>query len=81
MVKKEPKRVVIYIDNYKIEGYMYLIPGARVVDEFNKQIQFIPLTDCIIYDNVSSLEIDRVNFMVVNKNRITFIFPTDEATQ
>lgn len=79
MVKKEPKRVIIYIDNYKIEGYMYLIPGGRIVDEFNKSNQFIPLTDCIIYDNATSLEIDRVNFMVVNKNRTTLIFPIDEA--
>jgi hypothetical protein len=79
MVKKEPKRVIIYIDNYKIEGYMYLIPGGRILDEFNKANQFIPLTDCIIYDNATSLEIDRVNFMVVNKNRTTLIFPIDEA--
>ncbi|MCX7870594.1 MAG: hypothetical protein N2485_03340 [bacterium] len=79
MVKKEPKRVVVYIDNYRIEGYMYLIPGARVVDEFNKSNQFIPLTDCVIYDNTTSLEIDRVNFMVVNKNRITLVFPPEEA--
>ena len=79
MVKKEPKRVVVYIDNYRIEGYMYLIPGARVVDEFNKSNQFIPLTDCVIYDNATSLEIDRVNFMVVNKNRITLVFPPEEA--
>ncbi len=79
MVKKEPKRVIIYIDNYKIEGYMYLIPGGRIVDEFNKSNQFIPLTDCIIYDNSTSLEIDRINFMVVNKNRTTLIFPIDEA--
>lgn len=79
MVKKEPKRVVVYIDNYRIEGYMYLIPGARVVDEFNKSNQFIPLTDCVIYDNTTSLEIDRVNFMVVNKNRITLVFPLEEA--
>jgi hypothetical protein len=79
MVKKEPKRVIIYIDNYKIEGYMYLIPGARILDEFNKPNQFIPLTDCIIYDNATSLEIDRVNFIVVNKNRTTLIFPLDEV--
>ncbi len=79
MVKKEPKRVVVYIDNYRIEGYMYLIPGARIVDEFNKSNQFIPLTDCVIYDNTTSLEIDRVNFMVVNKNRITLVFPPEEA--
>ncbi|MGB9638935.1 MAG: hypothetical protein ACPL1F_06565 [bacterium] len=79
MVKKEPKRVVIYIDNYKIEAYMYLIPSTRVVDEFNKPSQFIPLTDCVIYDNATSLEIDRVNFMVVNKNRITLVFPPEEA--
>jgi hypothetical protein len=79
MVKKEPRRVIIYIDNYKIEGYIYLIPSARILDEFNKSNQFIPLTDCIIYDNSTSLEIDRVNFMVINKNRTTLIFPLEEA--
>ncbi len=78
MVKKEARRVVIFSENYRIEGYMYLIPGARIVDELNKNIQFIPLTDCIIYDKDSSLEIDRVNFMVVNKNMISLVFPPEE---
>ncbi|MCS6955561.1 MAG: hypothetical protein NZM44_04330 [Candidatus Calescibacterium sp.] len=78
MVKKESKRVVIIIENYRIEGYMYLIPGARIVDELNKNIQFIPLTDCVIYDKDSSLEIDRVEFMVINKNNISLVFPPPE---
>ncbi|MCX7758869.1 MAG: hypothetical protein N2169_04585 [bacterium] len=78
MVKKESKRVVIIIENYRIEGYMYLIPGARIVDELNKNIQFIPLTDCVIYDKDSSLEIDRVEFMVINKNNISLVFPPSE---
>lgn len=80
MVKKESKRVVIFVENYRVEGYMYLIPGARIVDELNKNIQFFPLTNCIIYDKDSSLEIDRVNFMVINKNRVTLVFPPEEAS-
>lgn len=80
MVKKESKRVVIFVENYRVEGYMYLIPGARIVDELNKNTQFLPLTNCIIYDKDSSLEIDRVNFMVINKNRVTLVFPPEEAS-
>lgn len=80
MVKKESRRVVIFVENYRIEGYMYLIPGARIVDELNKNMQFLPLTNCIIYDKDSSLEIDRVNFMVINKNRVTLVFPPEEAS-
>ncbi|MCS7164762.1 MAG: hypothetical protein RMJ51_00545 [Candidatus Calescibacterium sp.] len=79
MVKKEAKRVVIIAENYRIEGYMYLIPGARIVDELNKNTQFIPLTDCVIYDKDTSLEVDRVEFMVLNKNSITMIFPPHEV--
>lgn len=78
MVKKEARRVVIFVENYRIEGYMYLIPGARIVDELNKNIQFLPLTDCIIYDKDSSLEIDRVNFMVINKSLVSLVFPPEE---
>lgn len=78
MIKKEAKRMVIILENYRIEAYMYLIPGARVVDELNKNITFIPLTDCVIYDKDTSLEIDRVSFMVVNKNFIRLVFPSQE---
>ncbi|MFN4152625.1 MAG: hypothetical protein ACK4IX_16910 [Candidatus Sericytochromatia bacterium] len=78
MVKKEARRMVILLENYRIEGYMYLIPGARLVDELNKNTTFIPLTDCIIYDKDTSLEIDRLGFMVVNKNFVSVVFPTEE---
>jgi len=78
MVKKEARRVIVFVENYKIEGYAYLIPGARIVDELNKSTQFFVLTDCIIYDKDTSLEIDKVNFMVINKNRVSIVFPVDE---
>jgi abortive infection bacteriophage resistance protein len=79
MVKKEAKRVVVFVENYRIEGYAYLIPGGRMVDELNKNTQFVVLSDCIIYDKDTSLEVDKVNFMVVNKNRISIVFPLDES--
>lgn len=78
MIKKEARKVVIFVENYRIEGYMYLIPGGRIVDELNKSTVFIPLTECVIYDKDTSLEVDKVNFMVVNKNSITLAFPMDE---
>ncbi|MFN3995473.1 MAG: hypothetical protein ACK4GR_02960 [bacterium] len=78
MIKKEARRMVIFMEGYRIEGYMYLIPGGRLVDELNKNTTFIPLTDCIIYDKDSSLEIDKVSFMVVNKNFVSAVFPTEE---
>lgn len=78
MVKKEPRKVVIFLENYRIEAYMYLIPGGRLVDELNRNTTFIPLTDCIIYDKDTSLEVDKVNFLVVNKNFIKMVFPAEE---
>jgi len=78
MVKKELRRVVVFIENFRIEAYAHLIPGSRIVDELNKSTQFFVLTDCTIYDKDTSLEVDKVDLMVINKNRVSIVFPIDE---
>ncbi|MEN3015601.1 MAG: hypothetical protein ABDH21_06075 [bacterium] len=79
MVKKEPVRIIAITDDYRVEGYMYIIPGGRIVDELNKTNQFLPLTDCIICDKNTSLEIEKVKFMALNKDKISILFPADEV--
>lgn len=78
MVKKEARKIVIFVENFRIEGYIYVIPSGRIVDELNKNTNFIPVTDCVIYDKDTSLEVDKINFIVVNKNFISLAFPPEE---
>jgi len=76
-VNKERHDVVIYLDNCKIKGAIYLMRGSRISDFINAPAhQFVPVTDATI----SSIRVGEeweynVEFLDLNKNFVITIFP------
>ena len=77
MINKERHDVVIYLDNCKIYGAIYLMPGSRISDYINAPAHlFLPVTDATI----SSIRVGEeweynVDFLNLNKNFVITIFP------
>jgi len=77
MINKERHDVIIYLDNCKIKGAIYLMPGSRISDFINAPAhQFVPVTDATI----SSIRVGEeweynVEFLNLNKDFIITIFP------
>jgi hypothetical protein len=61
---------------YRIEGEIHVVAGGRLVDELNKERDFIPLTNVTVFDVVGGNPIDTVEFVAVNKDAVVFLAPT-----
>lgn len=73
---KEPTEVVIYLQDARIEGTIYLPIGSRLSDFINdKDIQFLPVTDVKVIPLKEKEKSYSVEFMNLNKNYIISIFP------
>ncbi len=73
----EKTQVIILSRNYKIEGQIDLIPGARLTDYMNNSNKFIAVTNARVRDS-ENREVARAGFVDVLVNSIEVILPSDE---
>jgi hypothetical protein len=74
-VAKDKVSVVVMTPQYRIEGDLHVVQGGRLIDEINKERDFIPLTNVTVYDLVGGNPIDTVEFIAIHKNTIVFVAP------
>ena len=76
-IKKERVPTLIITEHYKIEGYIFSIPGTRIVDELNKGKGFVPISDATIQSIGTDTIIDKVDFLILNRDYIEMIIPLE----
>ena len=74
----EKTHVLILSKNYKIEGQIDLIPGARLTDYMNNSNKFIAVTKARVLDSENN-EVARAGFIDVLVNSSEVILPSDET--
>lgn len=72
---KEKIKVIIITAQMRLQGDMHVVPGGRLLDEINKEREFLPVTDVTIYDVQGENIIDTLEFIAVNKHLILLIAP------
>lgn len=73
--EKEKISVVVITTSVRIVGEMHIVPGGRLLDEVNKEREFLPITGATIYDVQGENIIDTLDFIAVNRNQILLIAP------
>ncbi|MCD6309997.1 MAG: hypothetical protein J7M18_04740 [Candidatus Eremiobacteraeota bacterium] len=73
---KEKVPVIILAAGYRVEGEMHVAPGGRLLDEINRERDFLPLTNATIYDVTGEVPLDTLEFLAVNKELTVMIAPT-----
>lgn len=76
---KERIPVVLLTTTYRLEGEMHVVPGGRLLDEINKERDFIPLTNATVYDISGETPLDTLDFIAVNKNLVVMVAPSIPA--
>ena len=74
----ERTKVIILTKNYKIEGLIDLIPGARLTDYMNNSNRFIAVTEARILDYEDN-QILEAGFLDVLVNNIEVILPSNSS--
>ena len=72
---KEKVPVIILAAGYRVEGEMHVAPGGRLLDEINRERDFIPLTNATIYDVTGEVPLDTLEFLAVNKDMTVMVAP------
>lgn len=73
---KECKKVVLYTQNHRIEGEIYLHSNVRLNDELNnnaRQRDFIAVTSAKIYSVDGDVLLRAVDYLNVNKSFIEML--------
>lgn len=71
---KEIIPVVFFTSTYRLEGEMHVVADGRLLDEINKERDFIPLTNATIYDATGS-PLETLDFIAINKSQILMAAP------
>lgn len=72
---KESIRVILLTGTYRVEGYIHVVPGGRLLDEVNKEREFIPVTKASIYALDGEAPLDTLDFVAINKAQVVMIAP------
>lgn len=72
---KESVRVILLTSTLRVEGQIHVIPGGRLLDEINKERDFIPVTRAAIYALDGETPLDTLDFVAVNKAQVVLIAP------
>lgn len=73
---KEKIPVILLTTTYRLEGEMHVVPGGRLLDEINKERDFIPVTNATVYDISGETPLDTLDFLAVNKSLVVMVAPS-----
>ena len=76
---KEKVPVIVMTTHYRLEGEMHVAPGGRLLDEINREREFLPVTNVTIYDLNGDTPIDTLDFLAVNRAMIIILAPAVSA--
>lgn len=76
---KEKIPVILLTTSYRLEGEMHVVPGGRLLDEINKERDFIPITNATVYDITGDAPLDTLDFIALNKSLVVMVAPSVPA--
>lgn len=80
VISKVPEDVIIQTTKHRISGKAHIRLENRLKDEVSGSELFLAITDAAIEDEQSGF-LYHTNFMLVNREQIIWILPTNELEQ
>ncbi|MGB9553398.1 MAG: hypothetical protein ACPL7L_03380 [bacterium] len=77
-IEKVRVRVRIYTNLFLIEGFIYVIPGSRLIDFLNTPGDFIPITDATLRFLPGEKETLQKDFLALRKSNIILLMEAEE---
>lgn len=80
-IQKEKIPVVVMTTQYRMEAEIHVVSGGRLLDELNKERDFVPLTGVTVYDLHGGNPLDTIDFLAVNKRSVIFVAPAVSVSE
>jgi len=74
IITKQPIRVIVQTEKYRIHGQMHITPSERLKDELNGSDQFVAVTNATVFDAAGNVTY-RSNFLTLNRDFIVWLIP------
>jgi len=75
---KEKVKVVVYTDEWRVEGDLHILSTSRLTDALNAPGKdFLAMTDATVYDSRTGAEVTRTKFLDVNRTKIAVVYTVD----
>lgn len=76
--KKDRVKVVVYVDEWRVEGDLHVLSDSRLTDALNARMKdFLAITDATIYDARSGEKLVDTKFLDINRTSISIIYTID----
>lgn len=75
VITKSSIKVILQTGGHRIHGYMHVRIGERLKDELDTTINFLAVTDAVVFDSTGNTQLFKTNFMAVNRNQIVWVIP------
>lgn len=69
--------VVVLTSEYKISGFIDLMPGSRLTDYITSARSYFAMTDAVVEDVRTGQAMFRGKFVDINRNSVVMILPAD----
>jgi hypothetical protein len=76
---KDKIKVVVYVDDWRVEGDLHILSDSRLTDALNARMKdFLAITDATIFDAKSGEElVPKTKFLDINRTSISIIYTID----
>jgi hypothetical protein len=76
-IEKMPVKVTIFSHLFKVEGFVHVIPGSRLLDLLNAPGDFLPVTEATISSLEGAQELGKKDFLALRKSSIILLMESD----
>ena len=77
MVDNNLTAVVVLTSEYKISGYIDLLPGSRLTDYITSARSYFAITEAVVEDVRSGKIMFRDKFVDINRDKVVLLLPAD----
>jgi hypothetical protein len=76
---KEKVKVVVYVDDWRVEGELHVLSESRLTDALNARLKdFLAITNATIYDAKTGERLVTTRFLDINRTSISIVYTVDE---
>ncbi|MRS05285.1 hypothetical protein EG832_19030 [bacterium] len=78
VISKSPNKVILQTAFHRIHGIIHVRIDGRLKDELDTAVNFLAITDAVVFDPTGRTQLFKTSFMAVNHNQIIWVIPEDD---
>ena len=78
VISKSPIKIILQTAFHRVHGIIHVRIDGRLKDELDEAVNFLAITDAVVFDPTGNTQLFKTNFMAVNRKQIVWVIPEDD---